>query len=255
LWAKLPVEPHGPAYTAGLQLTRIVPAEALAQFHAGPVSILSLQANLKEELFMKSKTPTSAVRALSLLLLVSATCALAQDRRPVHFSGVFNDYSPANPNISGSPYEMHGQWSMDLHERGTADFLADMTMSDYGTTNGVLDATKGGQGAHTHHIRLTNVSVTWSILGCPQYGINPVTMGFQVNGTVSLVTGNGSAAPFDPTTPPTSTLQVCVTGGTELPYSNLTMVFGGPAAIKHFGMQPIHGVVNKPVLDSVGKDR
>jgi hypothetical protein len=204
---------------------------------------------------MKGKTLTSSARVLSLLLLASATCALAQERRPVHFSGVINDYSPANPVISGSPYEMHGQWSMDLHEGGTADFLADMTMSDYGTTNGVLDATKGGQGAHTHHIRLTKVKVTWGIVGCPQFGTNPVTVGFQVSGPVSLITGNGSTAPFDPTSPPTSTLQVCVTGGNEVPYSNVTLVFGGPAANKHFGMQPIHGVVNKPVLDSTGKDR
>ena len=203
---------------------------------------------------MKSKTPTSAVRVLSLLLLVSATCALAQERRPVHFSGLINDYSPANPNISGSPYEMHGQWSMDLHERGTADFLADMTMSDYGTTNGVLDATKGGQNAHTHHIRLTNVRITWDMVGCPAYPKPVTTMGFQLNGTVSLITGNGSNAPFETTTPPTSTLQVCVTGGNEVPYSNITLVFGGPAT-NHFGTQAIHGVVHKPILDSIEKDR
>src|SRR5271168_2766157 len=123
---------------------------------------------------MKTKTLTSAVRVLALLLLVSASCALAQERWPVHFSGVINDYSPFNASISGSPYEMHGQWSIDLHASGAADFLADMTMSGYGTTNGVLDATKGGQGAHTHHIRLTNIKVTWGIVGCPQYGINPV---------------------------------------------------------------------------------
>jgi hypothetical protein len=203
---------------------------------------------------MKGKTLASTVRVLSLLLLVAGTCALAQDRRAVHFSGLINDYSPANPNISGSPYEMHGQWSMDLHEWGTADFLADMTMSDYGTTNGVLDATKGGQNAHTHHIRLTNVTITWDMTGCPAYPKPVTTMGFQLNGTVSLITGNGSNAPFETTTPPTSTLQVCVTGGNEVPYSNITLVFGGPATT-HFGTQAIHGVVRKPSADSTGKDR
>jgi hypothetical protein len=201
---------------------------------------------------MQRKTFTSAVRSLSLLLLVSVTCALAQERKEVHFAGVLNDYSPANPLITGSPYEMHGQWSIDLHERGTADFLADMTMSDYGTTNGVLDATKGGQSAHTHHIRLTNVKITWDMTGCPAYPKPVTTMGFQLNGTVSLITGNGSNAPFE-TTPPTSTLQVCVTGGNEVPYANMTMVFGGPAT-NHFGTQAIHGVVRKPLLDSV-RDR
>ena len=74
---------------------------------------------------MKSKTLTSAVRVLSLLLLVSATCALAQERRPVHFSGLINDYSPLSTSVKGSPWEMHGQWSMDLNpEWGTARLLS-----------------------------------------------------------------------------------------------------------------------------------
>ena len=192
---------------------------------------------------MTSKTLASAVRMLSLSLLISATCALAQQRPPVHFTGLLNDYSPANPNIAGSPYEMHGQWSMDIYDSATADFLADMTMSDYGTTNNVLDATKGGQSAHTHHIKLTNVTVTPNMIGCPVYGKPVPTVGFQINGTVSLITGNGSNAPFE-TTPPTSTLQVCVVGGSEIAYSNMTMVFGGPAST-HFGTQAIHGVVRK----------
>src|ERR1700733_9529733 len=86
-------------------------------------------------IFMKSKTLASAVRVLSLLLLVSGTCASAQEGRPVHLTGLLNDYSPQDPNIKGSPYEMHGQWSMDVNaERGTPDFSADMTMSDYAHT-------------------------------------------------------------------------------------------------------------------------
>jgi hypothetical protein len=209
---------------------------------------------------MKSKTLTSAVRVLSLLLLASATCALAQERKPVHFSGLFNDYVPLNAAISGSPYEMHGQWSMDLHpEWGTADFSADMTMSSYGkTSTGAVDPTQPLQNPHTHHIRLTNVRITSDMTGCPTY-LPPATItGFQLNGTVSLLTGNGSIAPFE-TDPPSSTLQVCVSGGNDiqfsLPNSNITLVFGGPAAAKHFGPQAIHGVVRKPPADSIGKDR
>jgi hypothetical protein len=195
---------------------------------------------------MKNKILASAVRVLSLLLLVSGTCALAGDSRPVHLTGLLNDYSPLDTNIKGSPYEMHGQWSMDVNaEKGTADFSADMTMSDYGTTAGALDATKGGAGAHTHHIALTNVKITWNMTGCPTYTISPPKTGFQLNGTVSLMTGNGNIAPFE-TDPPSSTLQVCVTGGDvvkySLPIANMTMVFGGPAAT-HFGQQAIHGVV------------
>jgi hypothetical protein len=209
---------------------------------------------------MKSKNLAS-VRVLSLLLSLSGTCASAQDRRPVHYSGLINDYSPLNSNVKGSPWEMHGQWSMDLHPNwGTADFSADMTMSGFGRTPApanAVDATQPLVNPHTHHIRLTNVRITWDMTGCPTY-LTPVpTTGFQLNGTVSLLTGNGSIAPFE-TDPPSSTLQVCVTGGNEvrysIPNSNITLVFGGPATI-HFGPQAIHGVVRLASADSIRKDR
>jgi hypothetical protein len=197
---------------------------------------------------MKSKALTSAVRILSLLLLVSATCALAQAPKPVHFSGLFNDYVPLSATISGSPYEMHGQWSLDVHpEWGTADFAADMTMSGFGRTGaGAVDPTQPLVNPHTHHIKLTNIKITWDLIGCPTYLAPVPTMGFQFTGTVSLLTGNGQIAPFE-TNPPSSTLQVCVSGGNDVqfsqPNSNITLVFGGPAAAKHFGPQAIHGVV------------
>ena len=188
---------------------------------------------------MKSKTLASAVRMLSLFLLVSATCASAQVSRPVHLTGLINDYSPANPLISGSPYEMHGH----------------MTMSGYGTTNNVLDATKGGAGAHTHHVSLTNAKIVWNMTGCPTYVISPPKMGFQFTDTVSLMTGNGNNAPFE-TTPPSSTLHVCVSGGDDvqysLPHANITLEFGGPAGMKHFGQQAIHGVVRAASANTVG---
>lgn len=198
---------------------------------------------------MKIKTRTSAVHVLSLILLVSATCALAQEHKPVHFSGLFNDYVPQS-SISGSPYEMHGQWSMDLHpEWGTADFAADMTMSGFGRTPApanAVDPTQPLVNPHTHHIKLTNVRITWDMIGCPTYQTPVPTTGFQINGTVSLLTGNGQIAPFE-TNPLSSTLQVCISGGSEgqftVPNSNMTLVLGGPAAAKHFGPQAIHGVV------------
>lgn len=200
---------------------------------------------------MKSKALTSAVRMLSLILLISATCALAQDRRSVHFNGLINDYSPLSATVKGSPWEMHGQWSMDVNpEKGTADFSADMTMSGYGkTSTGAVDPTQPLVNPHTHHIRLTHVKVTWGMIDCPTYQTPVPTMGFQLNDTVSLLTGNGLLAPFE-TDPPSSTLQVCVTGGNEVSFSNITLVFSGPAAT-HFGPQAIHGVVRKLSDDSI----
>jgi hypothetical protein len=209
---------------------------------------------------MKNHILNSAARVLSVLLLVSATFASGQERRPVHFSGLINDYSPVSANVKGSPWEMHGQWSMDVRpDRGTADFSADMTMSGYGkTADGAVDPTQPLVNPHTHHIRLTDVRITWDMIGCPTYLAPVPTMGFQLNGPVSLLTGNGSNAPFE-SKPPSSMLQVCVTGGDEAPYSvtnsNITLVFVG-VATTHFGPQAIHGVVRKPVDDSiVGRDR
>jgi hypothetical protein len=201
---------------------------------------------------MKSKKLNSAVRVLSLLLLVAGSCALAEER-PTHFSGLINDYSPLSATVKGSPWEMHGQWSMDIHPGwDSADFAADMTMSGFGTTEaGAVDPTKPLVNPHTHHIRLTNVKITWDITGCPAYAPPATTTGFQFTGPVSLLTGNGTNAPFE-TNPPSSMLQVCVSGGSEIPYSiqnsNITLMFAGPATT-HFGPQAIHGVVRKPVAD------
>jgi len=198
---------------------------------------------------MKSKLLTLAV--LPLLVLVSTARIFAQERGPVHFSGLINDYSPLNATVKGSPWEMHGQWSLDVYpERRRADFSADMTMSGYGkTSTGAVDPTQPLVNPHTHHIRLTNAMVSWDMAGCPAY-LPPATLtGFQLSDTVKVLTGNGSIAPFE-TDPPSSTLQVCVSGGNDVPYSvtnsNITLVFGGPA-VMHFGSQAIHGVVRKPL--------
>ena len=196
---------------------------------------------------MNSKNLALARRALLLLISVSAACALAQDRRTVHFSGLINDYSPLSATVKNSPWEMHGQWSMDLNlESGTADFSADMTMSGFGkTATGEVDPNQPLQNPHAHHIQLKNTKITWNMTGCPTYQPPATLTGFQLNDTVKLLTGNGSIAPFE-TDPPSSVLQVCVTGGDDvrysLPNSNITMVFSGPAT-SHFGPQAIHGVV------------
>jgi len=196
---------------------------------------------------MNRKISSCAVHVFPLLMLLAAGASLAQDPEPecVHLKGLLNDYTPST--VKGGPWEMHGQWILDLHpRRGVADFTADMTMADYVSSDSTPLVLIAGQNSHTHDIKLTNATITWNMDGCPPY--LPATLqGFQINGTVTLLTGNGSNAPFE-TSPPSSTLQVCVTGGAEASYSepnsNITLVFGGPA-VTHFGTLPIHGVVKK----------
>jgi hypothetical protein len=202
---------------------------------------------------MKRKTLPSAVRVLSVLLLASGTYAMADDHGPLHFRGLINDYTPAT--VAGGPYEMHGQWSMELHpERGTADFFADMTMSSFGTTTTstgaiVEDPTQAGVNPHTHHIRLTDIVISSETSTCPTYK-TATTMRFQITSTLSEMTGNGNVLKGE-TDPPTSSLQVCVSGGPVVEYSNITLVFGAPAS-GHFGTGAIHGVVRKASHDSDG---
>ena len=76
---------------------------------------------------------------------------------------------------------------------------------------------------------------------CPTSSYKPATTtGFMVKGFAS-VTANGGFAPFAPQGQ-LSPLQVCITGGTLVEFSNITLVFGAPAS-EHFGSQPINGAV------------
>ena len=210
---------------------------------------------------MKKKALLWSLPAVLVLTFTASVGAMGQQPRvPAHFSGTLDDYTPST--VKGGPYEMHGTWSLDLHGHGDsvkADFSAtmDMETSDYGAVTAKPDVDPTNpttRGAHTHHIRLTGIPVQPDPTGCPtSLPVPPPTAappmttgGFQFSGIVSLITGNGRQAPFEPAPPsvPTSNLTVCVTGGADVEYSNVTLVFGPPAS-GHFGTYAIHGVVRK----------
>jgi hypothetical protein len=165
----------------------------------------------------------------------------AQDLRPVHFSGVVNDYSPST--VSGGPYEIRGDWSLDVARGATASFSADLNMetSDYGITGAtqVDPANPATRSPHTHHVTMTNATVSYDTSVCPANNPPTTVSGLVVAGAATT-TGNGGPATFEAKGP--STLQVCIMGGSEVSFSNVTLVYSGPATT-HFGTQPIHGVV------------
>jgi len=174
---------------------------------------------------------------------------------PAHFSGIFNDYTPPAPTVSGGPYEMHGKWSLSLYERGGAAFSAEMTMqtADFANTDPNHDPTK--LGPHTHHITVSDGvvhndptdPVNWKV-SCPTFK-PAVAGGFVVTGT-AYVTGNGGNPPFGNP----SAVTICILGGAPNPsiattqavvqFSNFTLQFAsGSLASTHFGTQAINGVV------------
>jgi hypothetical protein len=196
---------------------------------------------------MNCKSVSSMLRILAALVLAVGTGAQAQAPLPKHLGGIINDYTPAT-GVSG-PWEMHGKWSMKINrESGKADFSAFMTMehSDYWVLANpstppappVVD-NPPARSPHTHHITMTDVMVSYDTSVCPANNPPTTSAGFVVTGPVSI-TGNGNPAPFETKGP--SMLQVCVTGGADVPFSNVSLVLTGPAT-GHFGTHAINGVV------------
>jgi len=162
---------------------------------------------------MKSKG-FRLVAQIGVLLAISVG-ALAQTQGQVKLSGLFNDYTPAGVS---SAWEVRGEWSVRVKgDSGTADFSAALTMGL---------STPTARNAHTHHITLMDGVVT------------PIAGGFRVNGTATI-TGNGS---YPPPFGGSSTVQVDITGGNTVAFSNIKLTFGGDA-VAHFGSQPVNGVV------------
>ncbi len=186
---------------------------------------------------------------------VTQSVAAGEFQLPTHFSGLLNDYTPTSATVAGSPYEMHGKWSLNLSEQpGATTFSAEMTMETADFANAdPSDPTK--LGPHTHHISVTDGvihndptdPIKWET-ACPTFK-PPVVGGFVVTGT-AYVTGNGGNPPFGNP----SSVTICILGGMESPsiagtqvfvkFSNFTLTFGtGSHASTHFGTQAINGVV------------
>jgi hypothetical protein len=190
---------------------------------------------------------TMKIRYGRTLLGVAFTLAVglapAQDLRNVQFKGVINDYSPST--VSGGTWEIRGEWSLDVLRTGTANFSADLNMetSDYGISDAtqVDPANPSTRSPHTHHISMTNAAVTYDTSVCPANNPPTTGNGVVVTGTATT-TGNGNPAPFE--SKGASTLQVCITGGSQVNFSNVSLVYTGPATT-HFGPQAIHGVVSR----------
>ncbi len=178
---------------------------------------------------MRNRACRLAVLIAPILALAAGIGALAQAPKHMEFSGTINDFTPAS---TGGPWEVRGHWSLTVNRwTGKAEFSAALTMerSDLGVMlNGGGDLNNpADRNAHTHHVTLTDGEVT------------TIPGGIQVTGTAT-VTGNGTVPP--PFGSATSAATIDITGGNSVTFSNVALLFGGDAA-KHFGSNPLHGVV------------
>jgi len=186
--------------------------------------------------------PAHVLITTALLLTAASLCLQAREPQ-LHLRGVINDFTPITATDGTSPWELRGPWSLTLdRESGTAKFAARLTMdlSDFGQTLSSVNAVARLQ--HTHRITMTTENVTYNPSDCPPAPLStpPYTARIEVTGTANI-DANGSPAPFGP-----SALQVCVAGGSDMEFSNITLVFTGTSgATTHFGSQAIHGLVRK----------
>ena len=152
-----------------------------------------------------------------------------QDR--IHLRGLINDRSAANVKPAG-PWDVHGVWSLTLKgDSGKADFSAALSMeeSDYWVLANAKDPNDPQlRNPHTHHINVVDAIVTPLPNG-----------GFRLTGGTTTITANGvNPPPFGPN----SGVQIDITGGAAVPYSNIALTLLGDATA-HFGTQPLEGVV------------
>jgi len=202
---------------------------------------------------MKGISSWFKVMALAVAGSAAGTTAWAQWHRPDQLKGVINDH-PVSPATAGSTvWELSGPWSLEVRgDSGSANFSAALTMEYSDVYLGtVAAAATDARHQHTHTIKMNDATVTENPVDCPT-GTTPYptyTWQFEVTGMAD-VTGNGGS-PFAGPVP----LQVCVGGGPDLKYSNITLVFTNlpddtpSAATSHFGGQAIHGVVTKAGRD------
>lgn len=157
-------------------------------------------------------------RVLSVLALTAALSAqgLAQGQAQQKLGGLINDYTAAlDP---GGPWHIVGEWTLALQgNSGKADFSAALSM---------VRADNPIRSFHTHHITVTDGVVT------------ALSNGYRITG-IGVMTGNGNLAGFSG-----SPVDVVITGGNALEFSNIAITFGG-AAVAHFGSEPIEGVVTE----------
>ena len=154
------------------------------------------------------------VASLAVVTVALSSPGHAQTARQTKVDGLINDYTAALD--SGGPWHVSGAWSVSLQgDSGKGDFSAAL---------GMVRSENPVRAAHAHHVTLTDGDVTL------------LANGYRITGD-AVITSNGNLAGFSG-----SPVDIQVTGGNALAYSNVTLTFGGAAAA-HFGDLPLHGVV------------
>jgi hypothetical protein len=184
---------------------------------------------------MKSRSASGVTRAtrskfaaaVLLALALVGVQASAQNSVPAHLDGTIGDYVWVEAGPGFGAWFVSGEWSLHIPgASGKADFRASLlgVRSDLWVLQNSSTPATAPRSPHTHHVGILNGEVT------------SIPNGFKVSGT-AIITANGSVAPYS-----NAPVEVEITGGNLVPFSNMKLTFLG-IAIDHFGSQPYDGVV------------
>jgi hypothetical protein len=177
---------------------------------------------------MMSNKPRFVLTALLTMAAAVGAEALGQEPPPSRVSGTFNDYVWVEAGTGAGAWHVTGDWTAHVKgSSGKVDFVASLhgVRSDLWVLETNADpANPALRTPHTHHVGLLDADVS------------VIPNGVRLTGT-AMITTNGSVAPYSG-----SPVQVDITGGGLIRFSNIKLIFLG-AAIEHFGPQPYDGIV------------
>jgi len=172
-------------------------------------------------------TKSKFAGAVFLALALVGVQASAQNSVSTHLGGTIGDYVWVEAGPGLGAWFVSGEWSLQVHgSSGKADFTASLlgVRSDLWVIQNSSDPVTTTRSPHTHHVAIVNGQTT------------SIPNGFKVSGTATI-TANGNVTPYS-----SAPVEVEITGGNLLQFSNMKLTFLG-AAIDHFGSQPYDGVV------------
>jgi hypothetical protein len=177
---------------------------------------------------MKTLKRYGAAAVSLVIAVVMSTQALAQETPQTRVAGTFNDYVWVETGPGGGAWHVTGEWYAQLKgDSGKAEFVASLlgVRSDLWVLQTAADPQNPAlRSPHTHHVGLLNADLA------------VIPNGIRLTG-LAIITANGGVAPYSG-----APIQVDITGGNLLRFSNVKLTFFG-AAIDHFGPQPYEGLV------------
>ncbi|HET9266016.1 MAG TPA: hypothetical protein VFO14_23400 [Vicinamibacterales bacterium] len=174
------------------------------------------------------KSPRFVVTALLAMAAAMGADAGGQERPQSRVSGTFNDYVWVEVGAGAGAWQVTGEWTAQVGvSSGKGEFVASLlgVRSDLWVLQTSADpANPALRTPHTHHVGLHDAEVS------------VIPNGVRLTGA-AVITTNGAVALFSG-----SSVQVDITGGDAIRFSNIKLTFLG-AATEHFGPQPYDGIV------------